>query len=176
MELKIAQLGQPVLWQAAALVPPAEILTAEFQQLLNDMHETLQANQGAGLAGPQVFVSRQVFLGAILPPPSEDEPPEVEVFINPRITAIGAETSTSWEGCLSFPELLVQVSRLTHVHIDYLDAFGEARALDLEGFPARVVQHEFDHLQGVLTLDRAQSTRHIIKASEADDVLERKSS
>jgi peptide deformylase len=171
--VKIAQLGQPVLRQVAAEVPAAEIPGATFQQFLKDMHETLRSASGAGLAAPQVYDSRQVFLAAILPPASEDAPAEVEVFINPRITAASEETASAWEGCLSFPELLVRVSRPRQVRIEYLDAHAQPRQLDLEGFPARVVLHEYDHLQGILTIDRAASSLHIIKASEAEEVLKK---
>jgi peptide deformylase len=171
MTLMIAQLGQPVLRQVATEVAPAEIHTPAFHQFLQDMIETLQAAEGAGLAGPQVFSSRRVFLAGVLPPSGEDAPPGVEVFINPRITALSPEAALAWEGCLSFPELLVLVERHSRVRIDYLNRQGEARTLELEGRPARVVQHELDHLDGVLTLDRAPSTRHIIKASELDAVL-----
>jgi peptide deformylase len=176
MLLRIAQLGQPVLWQVAAEVPRAVILSEDFQQLLADMQATLREAKGAGLAAPQVFDSRRVFLAAILPGADEDAPPDVEVFINPRLTVLTAETASAWEGCLSFPELLVRVSRPRRVRVEYVNARGDDAILELEGFPARVVQHELDHLDGVLTLDRAESTRHIIKTSEADDVLPGKNS
>ncbi|MGH9646843.1 MAG: peptide deformylase [Bryobacteraceae bacterium] len=171
MPLKIAQLGQPVLRQVAAEVPVAEIASAEFQNFLDEMAATLEAAEGAGLAAPQVYVSRRVFLAAVLPALEEDGPPEIECFINPRLTFTTAEETGAWEGCLSFPELLVLVPRPRQVRIEYLNARGEASALDLEGFAASVVQHEFDHLEGILTLDRAQSARHIIKASEAAETL-----
>ena len=171
MPLKIAQLGQPVLRQVAAEVSAAEIAGAEFQQFLDALAATLDDAAGAGLAAPQVFVSRRVFLAAILPALEEDGPPEIECFINPRLTFTTAEETAAWEGCLSFPELLVLVPRPRRVHIEYQNAQGEPAALDLEDFAARVVQHEFDHLEGILTLDRAQSARHIIKASEAAQTL-----
>jgi peptide deformylase len=172
MALPIAQLGQPVLRRRAAEVAPAEILTPEVQQLIQDMSATLDEMQGAGLAGPQVFRGQRLFLAGVLPPPAEDAPRGVEVFINPRITAVSPDTVGAWEGCLSFPELLVLVERHRRVRIEYLNRQGEARTLELADFPARVVQHELDHLNGVLTIDRAASTRHIIKASEIEAVLE----
>ncbi len=171
MTLDIAQLGQPVLWQIAAEVPCAEITSPEFQQFLQEMRETLDEAAGAGLGAPQVFVSRRVFLAAVLPPTEADGPPGVEVFINPRVVETSPDTAGAWEGCLSFSELLVHVRRFRSVRVEYLNACGEPAVLELTGFPARVVQHEFDHLLGILTLDRATSTRHIIKVSEAEEVL-----
>lgn len=172
MSLEIAQLGQPVLRQVAAEVPIERIGRQPFQELLDDMRATLKEQKGAGLAAPQVFASLRVFLAAIIPPQVEGEPPGVEVFINPKVTPLGEESSSAWEGCLSFPELLVKVPRGRAVRIEYLNAEGAPSALDLQGFPARVVQHEYDHLEGILTIDRAESTHDIIKASELEDATE----
>jgi peptide deformylase len=172
MLLDIAQLGQPVLRAIAAEVPIERIARQPMQELLSDMVETLKHHKGAGLAAPQVFASVRVFLAAIMPPAVEGEPAGIEVFINPKLTPLTQETSCAWEGCLSFPELLVEVPRLQGVRIEYVNASGEPRALDLSGFPARVVQHEYDHLEGILTIDRTASTLDIIKASEIDDVLD----
>ena len=170
MTLEIAQLGQPALRTIATAVSPEEIGDPQFQQLVREMIETMQEKKGVGLAGPQVFAGRRIFLAAILPPEVEDGPPGVEVFINPVLAALTDETTRAWEGCLSFPELLVLVPRLRGVRIDYLNAAGEEQVLELTGFPARVVQHEFDHLEGILTIDRVESTLHIVKASEIDAV------
>jgi peptide deformylase len=172
MALEIAQLGQPVLREVAEQVPPEQIADPQFQQFLREMAETLEEKKGAGLAAPQVFAGPRVFLAAILPAQEEDGPPGVEVFINPTITPLTQDTARAWEGCLSFPELLVLVPRYRAVQIDYLNAAGEPRTLALVDFPARVVQHEFDHLEGVLTIDRAESSLHIVKASEIDAVRE----
>jgi peptide deformylase len=170
MPLKIAQLGQPVLRQIAAEVAAEEIGSPAFQQLVDDMLATLAQAKGAGLAGPQVFQSKKLFLAAVLPGPDPEETPGVEVFVNPKIVAASAETASAWEGCLSFPELLVLVPRALAVRVEYQSRHGEPRMLELEGFPARVIQHESDHLAGILTLDRARSTKHIVKTSEIDDI------
>jgi peptide deformylase len=171
MTLRIAQLGQPVLREEARPVAPEEVTSPEFQAFLQAMRETLAAAGGVGLAGPQVFAGVRVFLARVGPPRAEGEPAPPAVFINPRLTALSDERVSRWEGCLSFPELLVLVPRSRQVRIEYLDESGQAHELDLADFPARVVQHEYDHLDGVLTLDRAESTHHIIKASEAESVL-----
>jgi peptide deformylase len=173
MTLKIAQLGQPVLRQPTEEVSAGELHSTAFQQLIDDMLETLAQEKGAGLAAPQVFESKRLFLAAILPRDDPEAPPGVEVFVNPRITGASREQASAWEGCLSFPELLVLVPRHQAVRIEYLTRQGELRTLELHGFPARVIQHETDHLNGVLTLDRAASTRDIIKGSEIDSVREK---
>jgi peptide deformylase len=172
MTLKIAQLGQAVLRQVAREVAPAEIVAPDFQHFLQEMIDTLALAQGAGLAAPQVFSARRIFLAAVLPPPEPEAPRGVEVFINPQITAVSQECTTAWEGCLSFPELLVLVERPQRVRIEYLNRQGQPRMLELVEFPARVVQHELDHLNGILTIDRAATTLHIIKASEIEAAVE----
>ncbi len=171
MLLTIAQLGQPILREVAQDVTAEELATPALQQLLADMRETLEAAGGVGLAAPQVFIGRRVFLARILPAAQEDELPGIEVFINPQVMPLTDEMLQAWEGCLSFQELLVLVPRHRAVRVDYTDATGQPRALALEGFPAHVVQHEFDHLVGILTIDRAESTLDIIKASEIETVL-----
>jgi peptide deformylase len=171
MVLRIAQLGQPVLRQRAVDVSPEEIASPEFQRLIDDMLETVREAKGAGLAGPQVFAGRRVFLAQVRPC-AEGEEREPEVFINPRIVGVSREQEAAWEGCLSFVELLVLVSRPLAVRVDYLDRHGQPQMVELQGFPARVVLHEYDHLEGILTLDRAASSLDIVKASEIDAVRE----
>ena len=172
MPLKIAQLVQPILRRVAHPLTTDEINTAEFQQFLDAIFETLRESGGVGLAAPQVFESRRVFLAVTDLPEKEDEPLQPEVFVNPVLTPLTEEKTSAWEGCLSFPELLVLVPRYRTVKVDYLDRHGAPRSRTLEGFPARVVQHELDHLDGVLTLDRAATTHDIVKASEIETVRE----
>jgi peptide deformylase len=172
MALEIAQLGQPVLRRVADPVPVDEIGSSEFQSFLDRMHERLAQARGAGLAAPQVFSSRRVFLAMTQRPANDDDLPRYEFFINPTLHDLSQETAAAWEGCLSFIELLVLVPRHRSLRVDYLDRHGRPQSLPLEGFPARVVQHEYDHLDGVLTIDRAESPHHIIKASEIDAATE----
>lgn len=172
MALAIAQLGQPVLRAKAAEVPVEEIRTAEFQAFLQAMASTMIENTGVGLAAPQVFAGKRIFLARVVPPPTEDELPGIEVFINPRITSVSEERALGWEGCLSFMELSVLVPRYKGIVVEYLNATGAATTLELAGFPARVVQHENDHLDGILIIDRARSTLDIVKTSEMETVVE----
>ena len=166
MPLAIAQLGQPVLRRVADPVPLHTIVSSEFQELLVAMRATLEEFGGVGLAAPQVFASLRMFLAMIEVPAGENEPRIIEAFVNPRLSFPTEDRTSGWEGCLSFPELMVFVPRYTRVCVEYYDLRGELRMLDLEGLPARVVQHETDHLDGILTIDRAASTRDIVKASE----------
>lgn len=169
--LSIAQLGQPVLRQTAQPVAPEVLATREFQLLLDRMERTLRQAGGVGLAGPQVFDGRRLFLALTHLPTSSNQDLTFEVFINPVLRAVSEDQESAWEGCLSFAELSVLVPRPLGIRVEYLDRRGQLRSLELEDFPARVFQHEFDHLNGVLTIDRAASTRDIIKASELETVL-----
>src|SRR5262245_56546766 len=109
MPLKIAQLGQPVLRRVANPLTTDEINTPEFQHFLDAMFETLRESGGVGLAAPQVFESRRVFLAVLEMPEKEDEPLQAEVLLNPVLTPQSEAKAAAWEGCLSFPELLVLV-------------------------------------------------------------------
>lgn len=171
MALKIAQLGQPVLRQPAKPVPITEIPHPTFQDFIDDMLDTMEKAGGIGLAAPQVFDSRRIFLAAIMPPGKGEKRPRPEVFINPKLKNLSEEKVFAWEGCLSFLELMVRVPRSVKLRIEYLNRNGTPSALEVEGFPARVLQHEYDHLDGVLTIDRAETTKDIVKQSEMDAVL-----
>lgn len=171
--MPIAQLGQPVLRQRAKELSDQAFSHPEFKKLIAEMKETLEESGGVGLAAPQVFAPVRVFLAAVLPPSAPDARRGVEVFVNPKLTFLSEEKASAWEGCLSFIELLVKTPRHVSLRVDYANEEGEPRALELHGFPARVVQHEYDHLDGILTLDRAASTLDIVKASEIDAVFGR---
>lgn len=147
--LKVAQLGHPVLRAVAPPLEPERIGSAEIQQLMQDMIETMDEYEGAGLAAPQVHVSIRLVVLTLNP---DDEP---QVWVNPEITPVSNHTESAYEGCLSVAGLRGRVSRPTAVHARFLDASGSPRALFLLGFPAIVAQHECDHLDGVLYLDKA---------------------
>lgn len=167
--LRIALLGQPVLRETAvAFTSSQEILSPGAQQLIDAMLATLTESGGVGLAAPQVFVPRRVFLACVGDEPGDQTP---KVFVNPEILDKSEAVEAAWEGCLSFPELQVLVERHVSIAVKYLDREATERRLELHGFPARVVQHECDHLEGVLTIDRAENTHDIIKASELATVI-----
>jgi peptide deformylase len=152
--LKVARMGHPVLRKKARALDPTEIRTAAFQKLVDDMIETMHEYLGIGLAGPQVHEDVRLFVAGI-----EDDAGELRVvpFINPEITPTGTVVEEDWEGCLSIPDLRGMVPRARDIVVRCLDRRGKPMELALRGFPARVVQHETDHLDGVLFLDRMRS-------------------
>jgi len=158
--LKIARMGHPALLAPAK--PVEDALAPDVQRLLADMAETLDDAGGVGLAAPQVHVGLRLFLYKV--PASRageggDEVPLTAV-INPVLTPAGDEMSMGWEGCLSIPGLRAAVPRFERVHISGLDARGQKIDKEVSGFEARVIQHEADHLDGVLYTMRMSDFRY----------------
>lgn len=153
--LKIARMGHPVLRNTAKAVETSELGKAPLQQLIDDMLETLVDSRGAGLAAPQVHEDLRLFVALLL---SSDGQREIKVvtFVNPEITTVGKETGEDWEGCLSIPDVRALVPRARRIRIKGLDREGRRVEFDLRDYAARVMQHEYDHLDGVLFLDRVK--------------------
>lgn len=159
--LKIARMGHPVLRQVAAVVSDPTAL--RIKVLVADMIETLEDIGGAGLAAPQVHVSERVVIFKI---PVErttgrplDTPAELVTIINPVIEPLGQEGEIGWEGCLSVPGLRGAVPRFARIRYRGVTPEGAPIDREVEGFHARVVQHECDHLDGVLYLQRMTDHR-----------------
>lgn len=147
--LKIARMGHPVLLAPAR--PVADARAPEIQALLENMAETLEDAGGVGLAAPQVFEPRRLFIYRV-PAARDDGGDEIPLtaVINPVITPLGEKTVLGWEGCLSIPGLRAAVPRWDRIRLTGLDGAGEPIDQELSGFAARVVQHETDHLDGIL--------------------------
>jgi len=163
---QIAQLGHPVLRAPVASVtfPASEVVRA----LVADMRETMTDSNGVGIAAPQVFESVAIFIVASRPNPRYPEAPlmEPEVVINPEIIERSAEMVKDWEGCLSIPGLRGEVSRHRHIKTRYQTIEGKLVERNFSDFVARIVQHEDDHLHGIVFLDRLESTRDLITEKE----------
>jgi peptide deformylase len=157
--LKVARLGHPVLRQVAEPVSPEAIRSPEIQRLLDDMLETMEDHDGAGLAAPQVHVSKRVVIYGVRQNPRYPDAEEIPltVLINPTITPVGKTEEEDWEGCLSVPDLRGQVPRWTRVRVEAYGRDGAKLRFTVEDFHARVVQHECDHLDGKVYLDRMRS-------------------
>jgi peptide deformylase len=150
--LKVAHMGHPVLRAKARPLSVSDIRTAEFQKLVDDMIETMVEYHGVGLAGPQVHEGLRLFvadLGA-----KDEEESEPIAIVNPEISVVGTETVEDWEGCLSIPDIRGRVPRARDIKVRALDRHGDRIELNAQNFSARVIQHETDHLDGVLFFDR----------------------
>lgn len=150
--LKVAQMGHPVLRQVAKPVDPAAITTDVFQDFCDDLLETMFEYDGAGLAAPQVHVSLRVAVLVL------DDAKGPEFFINPVVTPLTEDTQRYYEGCLSVEGLRAAVDRPAKVRVEALGRDGLPKHYELEGFDAIVVQHEFDHLDGILFVDRCDTS------------------
>jgi len=154
--LKVARLGHPVLRQVAQPVPLDEIRSPEIQRFIDDMVETMREYDGAGLAANQVHALRQIAVIEVLANPRYADAPTVPltVLINPVVTPLGEETEDGWEGCLSIPDLRGMVPRHRAVRLECYDREAQKVSLIAKDFFARVIQHESDHLNGTVYLDR----------------------
>jgi peptide deformylase len=179
--LKVARMGHPVLRRPARALDKSDLKNPVLQKFFDDMIDTMYEYHGVGLAGPQVHEGLRVFVAMLDEEP--DEKSEAVVVVNPEITPTSTATEEGWEGCLSIPDIRGMVPRHTDVtvkalgwegclsipdirgmvprHTDVtvkaLDRTGKPIELRLTGFPARVAQHEADHLDGVLFFDRMRS-------------------
>jgi peptide deformylase len=155
--LKVARMGHPVLRKVARKVDPAEIKTPAFQKLVDDLIETMREYDGIGLAAPQVHESVRLAIVGIEDGRGDDRTIRVLPVVNPEIKPTTKNTAEDWEGCLSLPKLRGRVIRPDRIQLRALDRRGHRVEFDLEGYPARVAQHEIDHLDGVLFIDRMKS-------------------
>jgi peptide deformylase len=166
----IVRLGHPALRTLARAVPPGEIAGPDVQQLVDDMVETMHAAQGVGLAAPQVGEELQVFVYEIQAGETHPAAP-LRVVVNPMLTPLAGELVYDWEGCLSIPDLRGLVPRHPQVRVRGLDREGAPLDFVAAGFEARVVQHEFDHLNGVVFLDRMRDLRSLSYLEEWGDFM-----
>jgi len=162
----IAKLGAKVLRQKAVRVE--NVSSIEIYQLIKDMRSTLAITQGVGLAAPQIGVSKQVIIVASRPTPRYPKAPFMEptVMINPLFAGKSDDLRKDWEGCLSIPGIRALVPRCQCILVQYNNEQGAHVELELDGFIARVFQHEWDHLNGKVFLDRVESDADVFSESE----------
>jgi peptide deformylase len=154
--LKVARLGHPVLRAGARPLSAREVESADVQRLIADMVETMREYNGVGLAAVQVHEPLQLAVLEVADNPRYPEKPTVplSVLINPRIEPLAEDTEGDWEGCLSVPDMRGNVPRYAKIRVRALDHDGAELDFVASGFHARVIQHEFDHLNGKVYLDR----------------------
>jgi peptide deformylase len=155
--LKVARLGHPVLRMKASDVEPADIKAGKFRALVDDMIETMHEYEGVGLAGPQVHLPLRIFVFEVQEKVAKRRgiaKLNAGVFFNAVYEPIGTETITDWEGCLSVPFLGGEVARSKRLRVRGLDHEGNETELEVTDFSARIFQHEIDHTDGHVYLDR----------------------
>ena len=155
-------MGHPVLRKKVRPVPPAEITAAPIQRLIDDMTQTMLEYNGVGLAAPQVHEELRLFVARVIRDHDDEEEdeagtPEILALINPEIKPVGRHVEEDWEGCLSIPDIRGLVPRHRDISVKAHDRTGRQIELQASGFMARIIQHETDHLDGVLFLDRMKS-------------------
>ncbi|WP_031433314.1 peptide deformylase [Methylomarinum vadi] len=165
-ERNIVQLGDPLLRRPSETV--SDFNTLSLQQIIADMQTTLAASNGVGIAAPQIGESVRIVIVASRPNARYPKAPQMEpvVMINPVYEVADPQRIKDWEGCLSIPGIRAQVPRYRAVRATYQNEAGQANTLLLNDFVARVFQHEYDHLKGMVYLDRVEDNRDIIAESE----------
>jgi peptide deformylase len=157
--LKVARMGHPVLRAKARALEKADIRSAAVQKLIDDMFDTMAEYHGVGLAAPQVHAGVRMFVAALDAGEDGEDGKATEpiAIINPEITIIGGEVVDDWEGCLSIPDIRGRVPRAREIKVRGFDRKGERFEIRAHDFPARVILHETDHLDGILFFDRMRS-------------------
>jgi peptide deformylase len=155
--LKVARMGHPVLRAKTRALDKSEIKSAAVQKLIDDLIDTMREYHGVGLAAPQVHEGLRLFVAAIDVGEDDQDDPEPISLINPEITAVGDAVVEDWEGCLSIPDIRGLVPRSKEIVVRAYDRKGDRIEIRAHDFPARVIQHETDHLDGVLFFDRMTS-------------------
>lgn len=168
--LTIVRLGFPTLRTPARPIPPQALSTPEIQGLIDDLIETMRGARGVGLAAPQVGKELQIFVYEAEKAADREEIP-LRVVVNPMLTPQLSDVVYDWEGCLSIPDLRGLVPRHPVVRVQGLDREGRPVDYVASGFEARVVQHEFDHLNGVVFLDRMRDFQSLTYTEEWEDYM-----
>ena len=158
---EILVIGDPRLRRNADPVPPGEVGAATTQQLIDDLIATMRHASGAGLAATQIGVSSRVCVIEVADNPRYPYKPRIPltVLVNPVVTPLGDELFQNNEGCLSVPDLRGDVMRLVRIRVEALDRYGEPIDFEMDGLSAGTFQHECDHLEGLLFVDRVTDTR-----------------
>ncbi|BDA75791.1 peptide deformylase [Calothrix sp. PCC 7716] len=164
--LSIIKLGNPLLRQSSYEVN--NVKDTRIQKLIDDLMKTLTETNGVGIAAPQVAINYRLFIVASRPNPRYPNAPLMEpiAMINPKIIEHSVETVKGWEGCLSVPGIRGLVPRYQSITVEYTDVTGDSKNVKLVDFVARIFQHEYDHLDGIVFLDRVESTKELISEEE----------
>ncbi len=162
--LRIAQIGHPILRQPTRILTREELLSEEIQSFLDDLVETMREASGAGLAANQVYQSLRICAVEVRNNSRYPYRPNIPltILVNPVLTPASDETFINYEGCLSVPNLRGQVRRHCEVHVEALDREGNSISTVVKGMTAATYQHEVDHLDGRIFLDRVEDPNSVV--------------
>ncbi|HEX9734257.1 MAG TPA: peptide deformylase [Thermoanaerobaculia bacterium] len=167
----IVRLGHPALRAPASPVLKERLGDEDLQTLIDDMIETMLAAGGVGLAAPQLGLDRQLIVYVVVDPEKTPAQADKRVLVNPMLEPLPGEPAYDWEGCLSIPDLRGLVPRHPAVKVHALDREGRLVEFAAEGYEGRIVQHEFDHLNGVVFLDRMRDLRSLAFSAEWEEFM-----
>lgn len=169
--LEISELGHPILRERASEV--ANIESEDIQNFIDDLIETCIDSNGVGIAAPQVYESKRIFIISSKPNPRYPNAPEMGplALINPEITSTSEEKEKDWEGCLSIPGIRGLVPRHRTIKVKYQTRDGEEVEDEFSDFIARIFQHELDHLDGIVFLDRMESNKELVTEKEYQKLM-----
>jgi len=169
--LQVAQLGNPVLRKKAKDV--GDVKDEKIQSLIDNLTATIMDVNGIGLAAPQVYQSLRIFVLASHPNPRYPNAPKMRptAVINPRIISTSREKNKDWEGCLSIPGVRAVVSRYKSIKVEFETREGKRVKRKFADFIAMIFQHEYDHLDGIVFLDRLKSPKDIITEKEYQKIM-----
>lgn len=169
--LSIARLENPLLRRIAQ--PVSDITEEAFQSLIDSLIATAKSTNGVGIAAPQVLQSYRLFIVASRPNPRYPHAPFMEptAAINPKIIAHSPETVKGWEGCLSIPGIRGFVPRYRAITVEYHDRYGKLQQQEYTDFVARIFQHELDHLNGILFIDRVEDSQDLLTEAEYQEMI-----
>jgi peptide deformylase len=171
--LSIIKLGNPTLRKRSQRVKEVD---SELLDFIDDMMATLKDGNGVGISAPQLNRSLRIIIVASKPSKNYPDAPTMKpkVMINPVVKIVGEKTSKDWEGCLSVSGVRAKVPRFLEVEVSYLSLDGAGKCKKFRGFLARIIQHEYDHLEGLSFLDRVESTRDIVNEDEYQKMVDKK--
>ena len=169
--LQIAQLGHPVLRKKALKINKP--IFADVKNLIANMIATLKDNNGVGIAAPQVYESKRLFILASNPSQRYPDAPKMKPvpIINPKIIKYSGKKKKDWEGCLSVPGIRALVPRYLSIKVEYITRDGKKKTKLFKDFVARIFQHEYDHLEGLVFLDRIETVKDIITEKEYQKLI-----
>jgi peptide deformylase len=176
MKRPLCRMGHPILRQKAREVPKISLKTDEISQLIQDLHDSMKFYGGIGIAAPQVGVDLSMAMIELTSQNryGEEDHLPLTVFINPKIEYLTDEKQGFWEGCLSVPGLRGFVERPRRIKVSYMDLEGQQQEIKAEGFLATVLQHELDHLEGILYVDRIKDMKLLSYQEEFEQFFREK--